>query len=188
MQLHLLKELGNQYHSGSQKARIITEGWVSENMYCPRCGNVRVSHFENNRPVADFYCPHCKSQFELKSKKGNLTNSITNGAYGTMIERIESLDNPDFFFMSYTKDDWTVRNFYFVPKHFFTPDIIEKRKPLGQHTRRAGWTGCNILIGSIPQAGKIPIIKNGIIQDKLKIIKKVALADALMLKNMESRG
>ncbi|MBR0383508.1 MAG: restriction endonuclease, partial [Eubacteriaceae bacterium] len=79
-------------------------------------------------------------------------------------------------------------NFYFIPKHFFTPEIIKKRKPLSQSARRAGWIGCNIQVSGIPKAGKIPIIENGMIQDKAKIIEKVSAADALNLSNMESRG
>ena len=48
-----------------------------------------------------------------------------------------------------------------VPKHFFTPAIIEPRTPLGPHARRAGWQGCNILIGQVPLAGRIPLIRAG---------------------------
>ena len=65
-----------QYHSASQIARIKTENWVTRNMYCPRCGNIHINHFENNRPVADFYCPNCKNEFELKSKTGTLDKKI----------------------------------------------------------------------------------------------------------------
>ncbi len=43
------------YKSASQKIRLITEGWVAENLYCVRCGNSHVEHFPNNQPVADFY-------------------------------------------------------------------------------------------------------------------------------------
>ena len=189
MQIELVKEIGEAYQSNSQKARIITEGWVSDNMYCPRCGHLHINHFENNRPVADFFCPRCHSQFELKSNNGKMPNSIVDGTYRTMIERILSLENPDFFFMTYNKGNiWSVNNFYFIPKHFFTPEIIKKRKPLSPKARRAGWIGCNIQVSGIPKAGKIPIIENGMIQDKAKIIEKVSVADALNLSNMESRG
>lgn len=63
----------NDYHSGSQIARVLTEKWVGDNMFCPRCGRLHIEHFPNNRPVADFYCPECKSQYELKSKNGKIT-------------------------------------------------------------------------------------------------------------------
>lgn len=122
-------------------------------MYCPRCGNIHINHFENNRPVDDYFCPACESQYELKSKNGNLGRKINDGAYGTMIERITSNDNPDFFFMSYSKTELKVKDFVFIPKHFFVPEIIEKRRPLSQAARRAGWTGCNILVEKIPEQG-----------------------------------
>ena len=48
-------------------------------MYCPRCGENRLQHFKNNRPVADFYCPRCENQFELKSKHGVIGNTIRDG-------------------------------------------------------------------------------------------------------------
>lgn len=38
--------------------------------------------------------------------------------------------NNNFFFMSYNKQDLQVRDFLMVPKYFFSPEIIEKRKPL----------------------------------------------------------
>ena len=91
------------YHSGTQIARVLTENWVNENMYCPRCGNLHIKHFENNRPVADFYCPSCNNEYELKSKDGPLGHKINDGSYRRMIERITSNNNPDFLFMSYSK-------------------------------------------------------------------------------------
>ncbi len=42
-----------KYHSTSQVARVLTETWVHKNMFCPRCGNLTINKFENNRPVAD---------------------------------------------------------------------------------------------------------------------------------------
>jgi len=46
----------------------MTETWTRDHIFCPNCGNT-ISEFENNRPVADFYCKNCKEEFELKSKK-----------------------------------------------------------------------------------------------------------------------
>ena len=48
-----------------------------------------------------------------------------------------------------------------VPKHFFVPEIIEKRKPLADTAKRAGWVGCNILLGSIPESGKVYYVRDG---------------------------
>ena len=176
------------YHSGSQMARVLTENWVKENMYCPRCGNLHIKHFENNRPVADFFCPSCNNEYELKSKEGALGHKINDGAYSTMIERITSNDNPDFFFMSYSKQELKVRDFVLIPKHFFVPDIIEIREPLAPTARRAGWIGCNILIDQIPKQGRIDIISNGEIANIDYVVNKVNRSNQLETKDISARG
>ncbi|MGN1117481.1 MAG: DpnI domain-containing protein, partial [Acutalibacteraceae bacterium] len=84
MDLDFDKNLCSNYHSHSQIARVLTENWVNANMYCPRCGNPHINHFENNRPVADFFCPVCKNEYELKSKNGVLGHKVCDGAYETM--------------------------------------------------------------------------------------------------------
>ncbi len=188
MNLQMDSSLAEKYNSASQKACIVTESWVAANMFCPLCGNLHISHFENNRPVADYFCPHCGNQFELKSKNGTALKKIADGAYSTMIERITSFDHPDFLFMSYTKSDWTVRNLFFVPKHFFTPGMIEKRPPLRPTARRAGWIGCNINLSQIPATGRIPIIENGVKIDKTIVIKRASAANALNTTDILARG
>lgn len=188
MNLKLDNRTIENYHSGTQIARVLTENWVSQNMYCPRCGNSCIKHFKNNRPVADFYCPVCNNEYELKSKNGPLGHKITDGAYGTMIERITSNNNPDFFFMSYSKAELKVRDFILIPKHFFVPDIIEKRAPLAPTARRAGWTGCNILINKILEQGKIAIVSNGKIQDVDGVVCKVNKSRQLETKDINSRS
>lgn len=166
MNLNFNTTIASNYKNNSQIARILTESWIADNMYCPRCGCKQVNRFPNNSPVADFYCPICKNEYELKSKTGSLIHKVNDGAYSTMICRITSNKNPDFFFMNYSKEDFSVRDLIFVPKHFFVPEIIEKRKPLSQKARRAGWVGCNILMDKIPEEGKIKIISNGIEEKK----------------------
>ena len=125
MNLILDNSIVENYHSSTQIARVLTENWVTQNMYCPRCGNLKIKHFENNRPVADFFCPSCNNEYELKSKIGALGQKINDGAYSTMIERITSNNNPDFLFMSYSKQELKVKDLILIPKHFFVPDIIE---------------------------------------------------------------
>lgn len=129
------------------------------NSYCPSCGEIPLIEFQNNRPVADFYCKKCSEEFELKSKNGKISNTITDGAYSTMIERINSENNPNFFLLAYTKN-WTVNDFLIIPKQFFTPEIIIKRQPLAETARRAGWIGCNINVSRVADAGKIFLVKN----------------------------
>ena len=45
-----------------------------------------------------------------------------------------------------------------VPKHFMTPDMIIRRKPLRETAQRAGWVGCTIDIGRLPESGKILVV------------------------------
>ncbi|MBO4951006.1 MAG: restriction endonuclease [Clostridia bacterium] len=188
MNLSFNEDLLDNYHSGTQIARVLTENWVSENMYCPRCGNLHIQHFQNNRPVADFFCPFCENEYELKSKDGALGRKINDGAYSTMIERITSNNNPDFFFMSYSKAQRVVKDFVFIPKHFFVPEIIEKRKPLSATARRAGWVGCNILIDRIPEQGRISIISNGVIADTNVVVNQVNKSNTLEIPDISRRG
>ena len=188
MDLNLDRSLIDGYHSKAQISRVLSENWVAQNMYCPRCGNLHINHFENNRPVADFYCPSCKNEFELKSKTGSLTKKINDGAYETMIERITSNQNPDFFFMNYSIEDDCVKDLILIPKHFFVPDIVEKRKPLAETARRAGWVGCNILIGKIPEQGRVNIIENGKINSIQAVIQKVNRGKLLATDDLNARG
>jgi type II restriction enzyme len=166
----LNKQLAEQYKSPSQKIRIMTEKWVGQEIFCPSCG-AYVSKYENNRPVADFYCPVCSEDFELKSKEGMLGNKITNGAYNTLIERLKDSRNPNLFLLGYDFQSYKISNFLVIPKHFFVPEIIEKRKPLSQTARRAGWIGCNIVLQKIPKAGRIFYIQDKQVIPKVSVLK-----------------
>lgn len=177
-----------QYTSNAQKIRVITETWVNSNMYCPYCGNTFISHFENNRPVADFFCPSCREEYELKSKGASISNKVNDGAYATMIERINSINNPNFFFMHYNKLNFQVENFVMVPKYFFSEEIIEKRKPLADTAKRAGWVGCNILLNRIPEEGRVFIIKNEKEVPVENVIDKVKRTEFLRGSKLDARG
>ena len=183
-----LKEAG-RYRSPSQRVRFLSEYWVSKEIFCPHCGGENLSDFKNNRPVADFYCENCDEEYELKSKKNTIGSTIMDGAYKTMVERLQSHNNPNFFFLSYNPQNHSVKDFIVIPKHFFVPSIIKKRKPLPPSARRSGWVGCTILLKNIPHSGRISYIKDGQIESKEKVLKKwqktLFLRDA---KKTELRG
>lgn len=166
----------------------MSEAWFADNMFCPYCGNAKVEPFDNNKPVADFFCPSCANEYELKSKAKAMGVKIVDGAYASMITRIESTSNPNFFFLNYLPDTLKVQNLIFIPKFFFTPSIIEKRPPLKSTARRAGWVGCNILFTGIPLQGRIPIITQGDILPKRYIIKMVEQSKLLETKILSARG
>lgn len=179
--------LAASYRSRSQVARVVTEDWVARNMYCPRCGCDHLDHLTANRPVADFMCPSCGNIFESKARNGVLGKKINDGAYDTMIRRIHEADNPDFLFMSYDLSAGLVNRFLLVPKHFFVDSIIEKRKPLKESARRAGWTGCNILLDELPSYGKIEVIGEQI-ADKERVCESYRKTDFLADMKQSSRG
>lgn len=188
MDTHLDLSLAGSYTSHSQVARVVTEGWVAKNMYCPRCGCDHLTHLTANRPVADFACPRCGEIFESKAKNGPLGKKVADGAYDTMIRRIHESDNPDFLFMSYDLTAERVLGFLVVPKHFFVDSLIEKRKPLGPNARRAGWTGCSILLDEVPSYGKIEIIHGNEVADKDEVCQRYRKTDFLADMKLSSRG
>ena len=188
MDLSLDYNVATGYHSNSQIARVISEKWIEDNMYCPRCGNRQLVHFPNNVPVADFYCPVCKAEYELKSKRGRLSNKISDGAYRTMLDRISGNNNPDLLIMIYSSDKKRVNDLILIPKNFFTPQIIEKRKPLPATARRAGWVGCNIVIKDIPKQGRIAVVSDGAEEIKSNVLNSTVNGARLDIKNIAERG
>ena len=69
-------------------------------------------------------------------------------------------------------ESFKISNFCVIPKHFFIPEIVEKRKPLANTARRKGWIGCNLLLKYIPESGKVYYIKNSVVEAKDKVIEK----------------
>lgn len=187
MDLNFNKALADGYSNNSQIARVLTEDWVKLNSYCPSCGEKPLNDFANNKPVADFYCGKCSEEFELKSKSGKFSTTITDGAYETMIQRITSDTNPNFFFLTYSKE-LKVDNFLIIPKQFFTPEIIIKRKPLSEKARRAGWIGCNIDISKVSELGKIFLVENATIIKPEIVQTAFNKTTFLKDKSLESKG
>lgn len=186
MKLGFDLNLIRNYSSSSQVARVLTESWVEKNSYCPCCGNAQIKRFVNNQPVADFHCTSCSEEFELKSKNGNLGKKIVDGAYGSMLTRIASSNNPNFFFLTYRKATWSVFDFLIIPKQFFVPTIIERRTPLKDSARRAGWIGCNIDLHRIPKLGRIFLVRNTEITSKEDVL--ATWSKTLFLRNQKKEA
>lgn len=187
MNLQFDTNLISNYKSNSQIARIITENWTSREIFCPNCGK-EIKKYPDNKPVADFYCEKCIEDFEQKSKEGKFGKKVPAGQYNEFIKRVNSEDKPNFFFMGRNKLV-SVNEFFAIPKYFFVPEIIEKRKPLAKTARRAGWIGSNILFYKIPKDGQIYYVKNGIEVDKNEVIKNWQKTTFLnQVKKAEAKG
>ena len=120
----------------------------------------------NNSPLADFFCGSCSEEFELKSQKGKFGAKVLDGEFNTKCQRLAANNNPNLLLMNYDLKSLAVVNLFIVPKHFFVRDIIEERPPLSPTARRAGWVGSKILLGQVPESGKIHIVQNGIVRAK----------------------
>lgn len=158
LNLHIAEYAG-RYKSRSQLIRAVTENWFSNEMYCPNCLS-EVRPCPANSKTKDFFCSKCKHVFELKSHATNFPKVIPDGAYDSMISSIQSNFAPDFFFLCYDAKAWQVSDLFVVPRFFLNRSVIEKRPPLSETARRAGWVGCNIRLNRIPLSGRIDILKN----------------------------
>jgi type II restriction enzyme len=170
MDLSFQAGLADAYKSPLQRTRVLSEHWVGSQAYCPGCGYAHIVSYPNYSRIADFYCCSCDEGYELKSQKRSFGAKIVDGAYSTMMNRLAGGRNPNFLLLSYEPHFLTVLNLLVVPKHFFTPDIIEKKRTLSATARRAGWTGCNVVLSGIPIAGRISLVRDGIIVPKAQVL------------------
>jgi type II restriction enzyme len=171
LELSFQSALADRYVSGTQRARVLTEYWVSQQVYCPNCGCQNINRYPNNSRVADFYCAVCRENYELKGFR-RPGAKIVNGQYQTMIGRLIASDNPNLLLLGYDHRRMEVRNLLVVPKQFFVPAMIEERKPLAATARRAGWIGCNIRIDAVPDAGRIFMVRDGAIEPPSDVLAK----------------
>lgn len=161
MRFALPTERLDDYKSASQRARIATESWGLDNLYCPNCTSDQLKRTPHNTPVVDFACPSCNSDFQMKSQSRPLSRRLADAAYDGMRRAIATSRTPNLFVLHYDREEWKVQNLILIPRFAFSLSALECRKPLGPHARRAGWVGCNILLDQIPRDAKIPIVARG---------------------------
>ncbi len=158
--LALKPDLTPRITNPSQIAGKLTERWVTENLYCPACPSDSLEPTKPGTKVVDFRCPECTEFFQLKSRSSVFRSRVLDSAYGPMIKSIEASRAPNFLFLHYDRPTWRVRDLFTVPRHFFSPSMVEKRPPLPPTARRAGWVGCNILISCLPTDSRIDIVRD----------------------------
>jgi len=149
------------YHSKSQRARVATEQWGADSLFCMNCDSPTITRSRHGTPVIDYVCPRCEAPFQLKSQSKPLAARIVDAAYSAMKRAIDLDQTPNLFVMHYEPGEWLVRNLLLIPKFAFSLAALEKRKPLASTARRAGWVGCNIVLANIPPDARISIITEG---------------------------
>jgi type II restriction enzyme len=180
--------LAAAYRSASQRARVVTEAWGETNLYCPNCPSPQLSRLPHNTKGSDYRCRNCGFLFQLKGRHSCFGKQIPDGAYSVMIEAIRRDETPNFYFMQYSAGDWRVKNLLLVPGFAFSESAIVKRKPLGPHARRAGWIGCNIALGNVPEEARIKVVVDGEIVRADEVRNKFRRISSLKAVSIGSRG
>jgi type II restriction enzyme len=184
----LPKEALATYKSKSQQVRVATESWASENLYCPNCDEPHLAAHPANTRAVDFQCPECSSPFQLKAQSHELAGRIVDAAYSAMVLAIRENRTPNLFAIHYDRDEWRVRSLILIPHFAFPLSAIEKRKPLARTARRAGWVGCNILLGAIPPDARISVISNGVPAPPRQVRERYGRLRPLEKLSVEKRG
>ena len=161
MQFYLPSAGLNRYKSGSQRARVCTEPWGAENLYCPACDSPHIEPLPPNTPALDFNCPSCEALFQLKSKSGSFGRKVQDGAFGAMRRTILMDRTPNLFLLRYSLPELMVRDVLLIPRFAFSLSVLEERKPLSANAIRARWVGCNFLLDRIPSDARIAVVVEG---------------------------
>jgi type II restriction enzyme len=161
MQLSMDSALAAAYKSGTQRARVVTELWAEQNLYCAACTSDSLQRLPHNAKSLDFRCVVCNSSYQLKAGQHRFSRSVPDGAYETMKQTILSGSTPNLLLLHYDLADWSVRNLILVPSFAFSLSALQCRRALAQTAQRAGWIGCNILLTNIPPDARIPAVLDG---------------------------
>ena len=160
MNLALPTEGLEKYKSGSQRARVSTEPWGAENLYCPACDSPKIDSLPTGTQAVDFSCPTCASRYQLKSSAHKFGNRVIDGAYAAMHRAITADQTPNMFFLHYKLPQLTVESVFLIPRFAFSLSCVEKRKPLSSTAVRARYVGCYFVLDRIPPDARIPIVQN----------------------------
>ena len=149
-------------------------------MYCVACGGAAVIPYPNNSKANDFHCPACRASFELKSGMAPFGKSVPDGAFTSMLQRLERQGGgPHLALLRYDLERLEVSDLLMVPSSFLTKDAIVPRAPLAATAKRAGWVGCNIRLANIPAAGRIAVIRDGVVSPKDDVVQGVRRANSI---------
>lgn len=168
MQLTCDLSIGAPYTSLPQRARAISENWFSQNCYCLACESDQLIRTAPNTKATDFSCHTCGHSYELKTFRKRPPKSLVDGAYGALIARINASSAPTLCLLG-RSESWQIESLTAIHSIFITPWVVEERRPLRDHARRAGWIGCNIRLDRIPADGEIAIVHDGMCVPKEKV-------------------
>jgi type II restriction enzyme len=161
MILTMPSDLALGYKNPAQRARVVTESWAMQNLFCPACFANHLVPLPTNTRAIDFRCERCAETFQLKAKSSPITNRVVDGAYSALMAALSSETAPNLLLLQYNRLLWSVINLTLIPRFAFPPSAIECRKPLSASARRAGWVGCFIVLSRIPADAQIGVVRRG---------------------------
>lgn len=179
-------ELRGSYTNVAQQIRRMSEDWIAKNGYCLNCDSDRLTPTAANTRSRDFVCARCSYGYELKSKCGIFSKTVLDGAYSAMIQTIREGRTPTFLLMEYTTS-LSVLRLRAIHHSLITEQAIVARKPLSASARRAGWTGCNIVLPAIAMQGQIPLVVGGAFCSKISSREAFARIETLSGLSVTSR-
>jgi type II restriction enzyme len=180
--------LAARFTSGAQRARVVTENWASANLYCASCDANQLRPTAPNTRAIDLECENCSAAFQLKSQGCPFGARVVDSAYSAMHSAVLSDHVPNLVLLHYDRLFWQIRNVLLIPSFGFTLAAIERRKPLSQTARRAGWIGCNIVLGAIPADLKIPLVAFGQVVNREAVRRQYQIASSLIRVEVSNRG
>jgi type II restriction enzyme len=111
-----------------------------------------------------------------------------------MLERIHARDAPALILLRYLRNaatsetTWLIDRLVAIHPVFLTDAVVEPRKPLSSHARRAGWRGCNLRVDRIPPEGRIALIDAGKAVDRAETRALFAVSKRLDSIDPDARG
>jgi type II restriction enzyme len=180
--------LASRFTSASQQARVMTEAWAQENLYCANCESEHLCAAPRNTHVVDFTCEGCVETFQLKSQSSRIGSRVTDSGYDAMCRAIRANQIPNLILLHYDRANWRVENVMLIPSFGFSLAAVEKRKPLAPTARRAGWVGCNILLSSIPDDLRLSLVTKAQAADANAVREQYRAMSVLRSLDVTTRG
>lgn len=134
---------------------------MAREIACLQCSAFPLTPTVQNTKARDFECLECREPYELKGTSRKLGPLIPDGEYRTFRAAVQSERVPNLLIMEYDRDRLRVRSLTAIHKRLISVQAIIPRNPLSAGARRAGWQGCNINLGLIPEPARVSIVENG---------------------------
>lgn len=165
----------------------MTEHWCASNLYCAACLEEQLEEMPANTKAFDFRCRNCSETYQVKSQRQLNLRKVADGAYSVMVSALKQNVAPNLLVLNYSSE-WTVKNLVLFPSVVFTEDVLEKRTPLTETARRAGWVGCNIVLHRVPKDAQISMVSDDVIIPAEAVRERYTKYGALASVPWELRG